>query len=124
MSACQSRIAALESELAAATTEHSARLAQQQKAFLAKLEQLRQVHVQQVAAASQEAQVGVTLTMCHAVLRCGVECKRVLKQTARTAACSDLHALCLLSCCRSTWSSMRHAASSWRSSSCRASNSS
>jgi hypothetical protein len=33
------------------------RLAQQQKAFLAKLEQLRQVHNQQVAAAIREAQV-------------------------------------------------------------------
>lgn len=63
MSACHARIAALESELTAATAEHNNRLAQQQKAFLAKLEQLRQVHNQQVAAAIKEAQVCVCV--CH-----------------------------------------------------------
>jgi hypothetical protein len=57
VSACQARISALESQLAAAAAEHSSRLAQQQKAFLGKLEQLRQVHNQQVAAAIKEAQV-------------------------------------------------------------------
>lgn len=57
VSACECRIAALESELAAAASEHSSRLAQQQKAFLAKLEQLRQVHNQQVAAIAKDAQV-------------------------------------------------------------------
>lgn len=57
VTACQVRITALEAELAAAAAEHSSRLAQQQKAFLCKLEQLRQVHNQQVAAAIREAQV-------------------------------------------------------------------
>lgn len=57
VSACQSRISALEGELAAASTEHSSRLSQQQKAFLAKLEQLRQVHNQQVASVITDAQV-------------------------------------------------------------------
>jgi hypothetical protein len=57
VSACQSRISALEAELAAAAAEHSSRLSQQQKAFLGKLEQLRLVHNQQVTAAVNEAQV-------------------------------------------------------------------
>lgn len=57
VTACQIRITALEADLAAAAAEHSSRLVQQQKAFLCKLEQLRQVHNQQVAAAIREAQV-------------------------------------------------------------------
>jgi hypothetical protein len=57
VSACQSRISALEAELAAAAAEHSSRMLQQQKAFLGKLEQLRLVHNQQVTAAVNEAQV-------------------------------------------------------------------
>ncbi|KAF6260212.1 hypothetical protein COO60DRAFT_916411 [Scenedesmus sp. NREL 46B-D3] len=50
--ACQARISTLEAELAAAAADNSSRLAEQQKAFLAKLEQLRQVHAQQLAAAA------------------------------------------------------------------------
>jgi len=62
VSACQSRISALEGELAAAATEHSSRLSQQRKAFLAKLEQLRQVHNQQVASVITDAQVRPQVT--------------------------------------------------------------
>lgn len=57
VSACQARINTLEIELAAAATDSSNRLAEQQKAFLAKLEQLRQVHSQQLTAATTTAQV-------------------------------------------------------------------
>jgi hypothetical protein len=65
VAACQARITALEAELAAAAAEHSSRLAQQQKAFLCKLEQLRQVHNQQVAAAIREAQVRGNKALCY-----------------------------------------------------------
>lgn len=70
VSACHVRIAALESELTVATAEHNTRLAQQQKAFLAKLEQLRQVHNQQVAAAIREAQVCLGLLCKQRSCKC------------------------------------------------------
>jgi hypothetical protein len=68
VSALQARVAALESELAAAAADNSSRLAEQQKAFLAKLEHLRQVHAQQVAAAAAaEAAAKVrSNSCCHA----------------------------------------------------------
>lgn len=55
--ACQARINSLESELAVAAADNSTRLAEQQKSFIAKLEQLRQVHSQQLTAATQASQV-------------------------------------------------------------------
>jgi hypothetical protein len=56
VAACKARIGSLEAELAAATADNSSRLAEQQKAFLAKLEQLRQVHAQQLSAAAAAAE--------------------------------------------------------------------
>lgn len=101
VSACQARISALESELAAAAAEHSSRLAQQQKAFLGKLEQLRQVHNQQVAAAIKEAQVswpsicrnaghrgyGTRCSQQHHVAACTVTTGTVSYSSGRSSVC-------------------------------------
>lgn len=65
VSACQARISALESELAAAAADNSSRLSEQQKAFQAKLEQLRQVHSQQLAAAAETAAAEVRVRFCR-----------------------------------------------------------
>jgi hypothetical protein len=59
----QARIAALESESAATAAEHAHRLSEQQKSFLAKLEQLRHVHGQQLAA--QQVTGGQEVAVCH-----------------------------------------------------------
>jgi hypothetical protein len=82
VTACQARIAALEAELTAAAAENSSRLAEQQKAFLAKLEQLRQVHAQQLAgaaAAEAAAKVRGLLPSCAMLSVLQAPCRHATK---------------------------------------------
>lgn len=122
--ACQARIAALEAELAAAAADNSSRLAEQQKAFLAKLEQLRQVHAQQLAAAAAaeaSAKVRGVLPACTVLQTRGRQCMKCQHHTVNRTYCQwtldyiGINNTILSMACRIPANSSRHDARRWNS---------
>lgn len=78
------RIAALEEEAIKAASDHNLRLAQVQEGCLCKLEQLRQLHKQQLDAAAADAQV------CHQAV---VTATSYMATSAAPSACEALPAI-------------------------------